>query len=67
MIALGDTVADAGGAGFAAGGDTVVCAVTELDRTAVSNAVFRQGQVRNMDISFLGIGISECAWRSGRK
>jgi hypothetical protein len=57
MDAFDESVADAAGAGFVAGGDTEVCAMAELDRTAVSNAVFRQSQVRNIDVSFLEVGI----------
>jgi hypothetical protein len=49
MDAFDESVADAAGAGFVAGGDTEVFAMAELDRTAVRNAVLRQSQVRNID------------------
>jgi DnaJ-class molecular chaperone len=39
MEAFDESVADVPGAGLVAGGDTAVCAMAALDRTAVRNAV----------------------------
>ena len=53
MEAFDEFVADAVGAGFVAGGDTAVCAMAALDRTAVRNAVLRQKLVRDINVSSL--------------
>jgi hypothetical protein len=50
-----DESVDAAGAGFVAGGDTVVWAMAALDRTTVRNAVLRQKLVRDINVSSLEI------------
>jgi hypothetical protein len=57
MEAFDESVAEAAGAGFVAGGDTAVCATAALDRTAVRNAVFRLKLVRDINL----FSRTECA------
>jgi hypothetical protein len=53
MEGFDESVADVAGAGFVASGDTEVCAIAALDRTAARNAAVKQKPVRDMSVSLI--------------